>query len=201
MRSYGKVMAISLLLLCSEANSMASYRLPSLSELKQRDAPDQQLDAYRLRGNKLVCNLPDRTPVTAVLVTDPADFAFMAARSPHGPVILANERFIKNRPHDYAVFSFFRECGLHAIHDVQATGPDDSSLYDADIGQLAECLAVIPTQEALGPRKKLFWNGIVSALKNEYGERATSSAAELQRCSQPDYVKSLTRRIRVPRRN
>jgi hypothetical protein len=174
------------------------YAQRALPNVHQMQRPDRFMfaklpdDIYRLGKADLLCTLPNGTQVNVALVNDPADFTFLAIRASYGPAILANNRRLKSENPQYAAFSFYRECGLHAIQKVTATSLDDGDVYDAAVLKTAECLAVIPSQHVWAG---LSLNSISRQLKTEYGDRVASSRQELARCSDANYAAGVAAKI------
>jgi hypothetical protein len=180
-------------------------RIRGLPTVEQVQKPERFLLAkipdavYRVGKASLVCTLPNGSQVSIALVDDPADFTFLATRSPYGPAILANDRQARNENQQYAIFSFYRECGLHVLTKVSATTPENADIYSLDILKAAECLAVIPSQQAMTAGQSLSVSSISTRLKAEYGARIGSSRQELTRCGDMKFVKELaTRQLSRP---
>ena len=171
---------------------------PTVDQANSNPARVYPLDAYSLGKHPLSCTLADGTPVPVIVVLDAAPFTFLAVRSQQGPAIYANEGRIRKQPLEYAVFAFFRECGMHNLITVQATNRNEASAYDRRISKAADCLAVIPTQTTLQLSEGLHYAQIVPALREDYGEQAASSANELARCVDKDYTSQHVRQL-VPR--
>ncbi|SIR70250.1 hypothetical protein SAMN05880566_11823 [Janthinobacterium sp. TND4EL3] len=170
-------------------------RLPTAMQARLKGGLHALLDAYTLEKYRLSCDLPKGGRVGIVLVNDQDSFSFLAVRINDVPAIFANERSIPGRDPAYTVFSFYRECGIHAVQDVTATGPADSDSYDAAVVKDAECLAVGPTQVALGAGTEFSFERIASQLRDEYGGQAVSSAAMLRRCSRQGAVDTMSKRL------
>lgn len=170
-------------------------RLPTARQAALSGGLHALLDAYALEKYKLSCDLPKGGRVGIVLVYDVDDFSFLAVRIKDIPAILANERTIPGRDRAYALFSFYRECGIHAVQDVTATGPADSDSYDAVVVRDAECLAVGPTQLALGAGTAFPFERIAGQLREEYGRQTSSSAAMLRRCSRQGELDTISKRL------
>jgi hypothetical protein len=165
----------------------SGFRLPTVSQVQNNFHP--MLEFYKIKDGVLGCTLPTGAQVGVFLVNDPAGFTFLAVRSRQGPAILANEKFIHATKLEYSVYSFYRECGVHAVSKVVARGPDDG-VADLDTVLLAECLAAIPTQTTLKSRQ-ISWPEIARLLRAEYGEQSSTSA-EMVRCLHPEYVRRRT---------
>jgi hypothetical protein len=165
-------------------------RLPTIDEAQRNAPPAMQLENYRLGAYKLQCSLPDGTLVEVTPVSDWSDFSFHAIRSQKGPLILANERAMGQSDIPYKIFSFYRECAVHALTKVKSKGPGHKDDYSLHLIKAAECLAVIPTQRTIGSLSRLSLVYIQSRLVDEYG-RASSTRSELERCYSADYVRNM----------
>jgi hypothetical protein len=193
------IVALLGLMLAMCAPALAQERgQRALPTVKQIQKPERFMfaklpdDIYRLGKTDLLCTLPNGTQVSVALVDDPADFKFLAVRASYGPAILANDRRLKAENLQYATFSFYRECGLHAIGKVTATNLDDSDSYDISVLKTAECLAVIPSKHIWAD---LSLNRVALHLRTEYGERQSSSSQELARCGNVHYVAGIAARV------
>lgn len=168
--------------------SISSYSedLPNAYQLTHRkNFTVSFLDEYHLGKIGLGCTLPSGLPVGVVLISDSADFTFVAVKLAQGAAILANEHELKREWVPYAVYSFYRECALHVMAKVTATGIDDAESYSLSLIRAAECLAVIPTLKILPNPADVSLSRISSRLKEEYGDHMGSSASELERCRSP----------------
>lgn len=169
-------------------------RLPTVSEVRRHAGSYAALDGYTLKKYRLSCDLPSGERAATVLVNDNENFTFLALRSNGKPVILANERYIPAQDQAYAVFSFYRECGIHAVQEVTVADTGDSHEYDVSVIRDAECLAVIPAQLALGSAQLPF-ERIAARLREEYGNRGSSTASMLERCAHRGEVQTISRRL------
>ncbi|ATQ74901.1 hypothetical protein CR152_10470 [Massilia violaceinigra] len=170
------------------AGSSHAADLPNAHQLTHRKNYSVVfLDDYNLGKINLACTLPTGVPVGIVLVSDTADFRFVAVKLPQGAAILANQHELKRAWVPYAVYSFYRECALHVMSKVTATGIDDADNLTMSLSRAAECLAVIPTLNVFSNPKDVSLSRISFQLKDEYGERVGSSPAELERCRNPKF--------------
>lgn len=172
----------------AQVRKSALALFPTLADARQHPERALYLDSYRLAKFTLDCTLADGTPVDIVPVNDLADFTFLAVRTGRGPAILVNERTTKGSNLAYLVFSFYRECGVHNVAKVDATGPGDGDTYSKAVIKGAECLAVLPTRALLGT--DLPYASMIDNLRSENDGVITSSVAELRRCTVPNFVKA-----------
>ena len=192
------VMGLALMLACCAPAAGQDGVRRALPNVHQMQKPERFMfaklpdDIYRLGKADLLCTLPNGTQVNVALVDDTADFTFLAVRASYGPAILANDRRLRTENPQYATFSFYRECGLHALQKVTATSFDDSAVYDPAVLKIAECLAVIPSQHAWA---ELSLNSVSRRLKTDYGDRVASSRQELARCGDANYVAGLAAKV------
>ncbi|MBB5610960.1 MULTISPECIES: hypothetical protein [unclassified Janthinobacterium] len=178
----------------AQVTEIPKISFPSVKQMTSKSVVPTYLDTYKLKKYQLTCNLPDGSPASVVLVDDSEDFSFLAIRTAHGPTIMANERYIPQRDTAYAVFSFYRECGIHALENVRATNPGNANMYDIRTLKNAECLAVMPAQVTLRGTSLPF-NLIVSRLAAEYGDKNVSSGEQLKRCANREYVSELSKNL------
>jgi hypothetical protein len=163
-------------------------RLPTVRQVLQKGAMLPFLDTYNLQRYRLRCELPNGESVGVVLVNDSENFSFLAVRSHFRPAILANEGYIAGKNQPYAIFSFYRECGVHAMQGDKAGDIGDGHQYDKAVIQNAECLAVIPTRNTLGKNIPFPFESIAEQLLQEYGNRGTSTATMLKECNDQGQV-------------
>lgn len=165
-------------------------RMPSIAEARENLRPSIRLESYNLKGHLLSCTLSDGGLVEISPIDDVEDFTFLAIRSKLGRIILANERFTKEKNVNYSIFSFYKECAIHNLVTVNARGPGDGDIYSRQVMKVAECLAVEPTKTILGIEARLSLSQIASRLQDENGA-VTSTRAELEKCTDKSFVKKM----------
>jgi hypothetical protein len=174
---------------------IAASDLETLSKISlDSRSPD---DSYKIGKLNLTCIISEGTQVGVIIVDDVADFYFLAVRSAYGPAILANENRTADVSREYLVFSFYKECGMHALTNINIASIDEAADYAPYLLEAAECLAVIPTLQALNiSTSSLNLRKISALLQDEYGHPA-SSANELERCAAQRYAAEKAEKVKA----
>ncbi len=170
--------------------------LPTVDALMSSPAGQRlRSETYRIGRANVTCVVGGGALVGIVVVEDSSDFLFLGLRSAYGPVILANQRRVQKAPTDYAVFSFYRECAIHAIVSVSATSVLDA-IYDSDITMVADCLAVSPTLRALEHAfPPVGITQLAIDVKKEHNSRDPIGEQEFQRCKDQRYASSVALKL------
>lgn len=178
MRSFLLIFFISLIWVQLPAKGQPSiYQI-----IHGKEIPARAADEYRLEDINLSCVLPSGVPVGIVLAKDDANISFFSVKLSQGAVIIANEHEIKRESTLFAVYSFYRECAIHVMGKVKAQDIVDIANYSVSLLHAADCLAVVPTLQALSKKQDIALLDISYRLRQAYGDRIGSSPANLERC-------------------
>jgi hypothetical protein len=152
-------------------------------------------DAYRLGRQPLNCNISTGEPARVVLVQDRGLFLFAAVRGAYGPMILANEWRVRGGNPEFAAFSFYRECALHALGRVTAESVERAT-YSQTTSMAADCLAYRQVlQQGLASKSSTSLEvAITMGLQDEFsGYRI--SPTQLKRCRDDDHLQELVEQV------